>query len=441
MNKEKEKEKENASPKKQTVLPQSVISYYAKYRNPSAKIKSQVVMGTKFEMDDRYEVIDTIGQGAYGVVVAAKDKQAKDPENDLVAIKKIEKAFEHKVFTKRTLRELKMLRLLAHENVIGITTLLLPRSREGFDEIYVVSELMESDLASIIKSPQPLSNEHCQYFLYQILRGMKYIHSAQILHRDLKPRNLLVNSNCDLKICDFGLARAFIPEFQIKTGIMTDYVATRWYRAPELLLSYKEYGPTVDIWSIGCLFAELLRRKPFLPGADTKNQIELIFEVIGTPSEEEIATIPREKSRKLVKSLPKRKGKSFESIFPKATPNALDLLRKFLIFDPAKRITLEEALKHPFLQELHCPDDEPICKSIPKMEFEFEKYNLNLQQLKDMIYEEILLYHYPDFKKDYISKVEKGETITQHIFKNENSKVYDKTDDYDEYANSDDDFN
>lgn len=117
----------------------------------------------------------------------------------------------------------------------------------------------------------------------------------------MKPRNLLVNSNCDLKICDFGLARAIVPGLKIKAGIMTDYVATRWYRAPELLLSWKEYNEAVDVWSVGCIFAELLRRKPFLPGTNTRNQLELIFEVLGTPSEEEITQIPREKSRKLVR--------------------------------------------------------------------------------------------------------------------------------------------
>jgi serine/threonine protein kinase len=117
------------------------------------------------------------------------------------------------VFAQRTLRELKIMRLLQHDNVIGIKTILKPKSRKDFKEIYVVSELMETDLAQIIKSNQPLSDDHIQFFLYQILRGLKYIHSAGILHRDLKPRNLLVNSNCDLKICDFGLARADIPYF------------------------------------------------------------------------------------------------------------------------------------------------------------------------------------------------------------------------------------
>ena len=153
-----------------------------------------------------------MGQGAYGVVVAAKDLESEeDGDDNLVAIKKIERAFEHKVFMQRTLRELKIQRLLQHENIIGIRTILKPKSRTEFDDIYVVSDLMETDLASIIKSNQPLTDDHVQFFLYQILRGLKYIHSAGILHRDLKPRNLLGNTNCDLKICDFGLARADIP--------------------------------------------------------------------------------------------------------------------------------------------------------------------------------------------------------------------------------------
>ena len=168
--------------------------------------------GTRFEIDQKYEILDPMGQGAYGVVVAAKDLTSDDPDSNLVAIKKIERAFEHKVFMQRTLRELKILRLLQHENIIGVkTTILKPPRKEDFDDIYVVSDLMETDLTQIIKSQQELSDEHIQFFLYQILRGLKYIHSAGILHRDLRPRNLLVNSNCDLKICDFGLARADIP--------------------------------------------------------------------------------------------------------------------------------------------------------------------------------------------------------------------------------------
>lgn len=242
-----------------------------------------MVLGTKFEVDKRYSIIDPVGNGAYGVVVAAKDLEADSEENSLIAIKKIEKAFEHKVFAQRTLRELKIMRLMKHDNVIGVKTILKPDSRKEFKEIYVVNELMETDLAQIIKSNQPISDDHIQFFLYQILRGLKYIHSAGILHRDLKPRNLLVNSNCDLKICDFGLARADIPNLTTKSSAMTDYIATRWYRAPEVILSWKKYSTSIDVWSVGCILAELLIRKPLLPAGSEEEQIQLITDLIGNP--------------------------------------------------------------------------------------------------------------------------------------------------------------
>jgi serine/threonine protein kinase len=405
--------------KKKNELPKSVTQFYSKYRNTHTDIQKKLVMNSTFEIDSKYEVIDAIGQGAYGIVVAARDKTIQKKEKSYIAIKKIEKAFEHKIFTKRTLRELKILRLLQHENIIGIKTILLPKSREDFDDIYLCNELMETDLASIIKSPQPLSDEHTQFFIYQIFRGLKYMHSAGIIHRDLKPRNLLVNSNCDLKICDFGLSRT--THATKETGNMTDYVATRWYRPPELLLETKDYGPAVDIWSVGCIIAELLRRKPFLPGTETKHQLELIFDVFGTPAEEDIALIPKPRLRKFLRSLPAKKPKALDILLPKANPLAIDLLKKMMVFNPQKRMTVEEALKHPYLQDLHYPEDEPTREPVPSIEFEFEKYNLSLQQLKDLLYEEILIYHFDDFKKEYFRRVAANEDPFKEVVGNENA--------------------
>ena len=174
----------------------------------ASNARSVRVLGSTFNIDSRYEIIEILGSGAYGIVVSARDSKT----GQLVAIKKIEKAFDHSEYTKRTLRELKILRLLDNENLLKIFSIQRPNSKEEFAEIYVICELMETDLSSIIKSPQGLSDDHVQLIIYQILRGLNYMHSARILHRDLKPRNVLVNSSCDVKICDFGLARPYTDE-------------------------------------------------------------------------------------------------------------------------------------------------------------------------------------------------------------------------------------
>jgi tRNA A-37 threonylcarbamoyl transferase component Bud32 len=230
-----------------------------------------------FTVDRNYSLIRVIGSGAYGVVISASD--AKTVTN--VAIKMVPKAFSDEIDAKRILREIKLLKHFRHENIVRLIDMMPPNVEylEDFNDVYLVADLMETDLHRIIYSKQKLSTDHVQYFIYQVLRGLKYIHSCKVLHRDLKPSNLLVNSNCDLKICDFGLARgidlASEQAATAKTGTMllTEYVVTRWYRAPEIMLACHEYSYPIDVWSVGCIFAELILRKPLFPGDDYIDQV------------------------------------------------------------------------------------------------------------------------------------------------------------------------
>jgi Protein kinase domain len=234
-----------------------------------------------FTVDRRYTMLRTIGSGAYGVVISALDGKT----NGNVAIKMVPKAFSDEIDAKRILREIKLLKHFHHDNIVSLSDMMPPNVQylEDFTDVYLVTDLMETDLHRIIYSKQKLSIDHTQYFIYQVLRGLKYIHSCRVLHRDLKPSNLLVNSNCDLKICDFGLARGICrdpndPAVSGTSGtsdtmLLTEYVVTRWYRAPEIMLACHEYSYPIDVWSVGCIFAELILRKPYFPGDDYIDQV------------------------------------------------------------------------------------------------------------------------------------------------------------------------
>lgn len=220
--------------------------------------------------------------------------------------------------------------------------------------------MFPADLYQIIRSGQTLTDAHIRYFTYQILRGVKFIHSAGVVHRDLKPGNLLVNSDCELKICDMGLSRGFDMKLREDEQCdLTEYVATRWYRAPEILLSFKRYHTAIDMWSIGCILGELMGGKPVFKGKDYVDQLNLILDVLGTPSGESIKRIGSDKARGYVRSLPFKKPKPWSEIFPNSDPDAVDLLSKLLTFDPSQRLTVNQALDHPFLAAYHDLDDEP----------------------------------------------------------------------------------
>ncbi|CEL95834.1 unnamed protein product [Vitrella brassicaformis CCMP3155] len=343
-----------------------------------------------FEVDIKYGDVELIGQGAYGTVASARHRQS----GSMVAIKKVTHLFDHSVFAKRTIRELKVLRHLSHENIISLVEIQLPEDKESFEEIYFVTELMQADLGTIIQSRQDLTNEHFQFFVYQILRGLKYVHSCGVIHRDLKPRNLLVNGNCDLKICDFGLARLKGERESFRLSPMTEYVTTRWYRAPEILCSFRYYDEKVDVWSAGCVLAELILRAPIFPGTSTRRQLELICGLIGKPTDGEIDAVNNRRCRDFLSGLPDRQPPLCE-IFD-GTPvsaHGVDLIGRMLTFDPNKRISVTEALEHPYLANLHCPQDEPGGRLIPLDEFLFEDHEDHEACIRELIYREALHYH------------------------------------------------
>ncbi|KAL0651555.1 hypothetical protein Bca4012_094246 [Brassica carinata] len=351
---------------------------------------------TEYGEANRYEVQEVVGKGSYGVVASALDTHT----GERVAIKKINDVFDHVSDATRILREIKLLRLLRHPDVVEIKHIMLPPSRREFCDIYVVFELMESDLHQVIKANDDLTPEHYQFFLYQLLRGLKYVHAANVFHRDLKPKNILANADCKLKICDFGLARVSFND-ALTAIFWTDYVATRWYRAPELCGSFfSKYTPAIDIWNVGCIFAEMLLGKPLFPGKNVVHQLDLMTDFLGTPPPESISKIRNEKARRYLSSMRKKQPVPFSHNFLKADPLALRLLERLLAFDPKDRASAEDALSDPYFSGLSNSEREPSTQPISKLEFDFERKKLNKDDVRELIYREILEYH-PQMLEEY----------------------------------------
>ncbi|EGZ16752.1 hypothetical protein PHYSODRAFT_544598 [Phytophthora sojae] len=342
------------------------------------------VGNTNFDVPKRYQMIKAVGQGAYGCVIAASDMET----GQALAIKNIPNAFNDLIDAKRILREIRLMRHLNHPNLVNLLDLLRPPTLQEFNDVYIVTDLMETDLHRVIHSNQSISDDHVQYFLYQMLVAIHYVHSAEVLHRDLKPSNILVNSDCDLKLCDFGLARGI----QGMDSGLTEYVVTRWYRAPELLLSSK-YDKQMDVWAIGCILAEMLGRRPLFPGHDYLHQLKIIMDVVGSPSEDSLDFITNPKAKRFILRQPKKPKVPLSSVYPRATPQCLDLLEKMLVFDPRKRITIAEALEHPYLSLVRDRSLEKTCPT--PFDFAFENTDLTKQKLQELIFEDVCAFH-PD---------------------------------------------
>lgn len=223
-------------------------------------------------------------------------------------------------------------------------------------DVYIVQTRMELNLKQVLRFTQ-LGNHHICYLVYLILRGLKYIHSANVLHRDLKPENILVNRSLELKICDFGLARVtdavndYNPEM-----VFTEYVCTRWYRAPEVMLTYGSYNKAIDIWSVGCILAEMISSRPIFPGKHPCHQMDLIFDVLGT--QHDLDWIVNDNVRSYIQKFPLKEKMSWKTLYPNANDEALHLLDRMLTFHPNKRPNVEECLEHPYLQDYRDSNDE-----------------------------------------------------------------------------------
>ncbi|CAL9111312.1 unnamed protein product [Musa acuminata var. zebrina] len=287
----------------------------------------------------QYEKVEKIGEGTYGVVYKARDRLT----NETIALKKIRLENEDEGVPSTAIREISLLKEMQHNNIVRLQDVVHSEKR-----IYLVFEYLDLDLKKHMDSCPELVKDPrlVKTYLYQILRGIAYCHSHRVLHRDLKPQNLLIDRQTNvLKLADFGLARAF----GIPVRTFTHEVVTLWYRAPEILLGSRHYSTPVDVWSIGCIFAEMVNQRPLFPGDSEIDELFKIFRVLGTPNEETwpgVTSLPDFKS-----AFPKWLPKDLATAVPNLEVTGIDLLSKMLRLDPSKRVTARQALEHEYFKD------------------------------------------------------------------------------------------
>ncbi|EIE22685.1 hypothetical protein WJX75_008026 [Coccomyxa subellipsoidea] len=289
---------------------------------------------------DRYEKVEKIGEGTYGVVYKARDRV----NGQTIALKKIRLEQEEEGIPSTAIREISLLKELQQRNVVRLEDVIHSENR-----LYLVFEFLDLDLKKHMDSNPDICRDHrlVKVYLHQMLLGITYCHAHRVLHRDLKPQNLLIDrKNNALKLADFGLARAF----GLPVRAYTHEVVTLWYRAPEILLGAKHYSTPVDIWSIGCIFAEMINQRPLFPGDSEIDEIFKIFRTLGTPTEETwpgVHDLPDFKD-----SFPKWAPRKLEEVVPSLDPVGLNLLEHMLRYEPNKRITARAALTHPYFADI-----------------------------------------------------------------------------------------
>lgn len=366
--------------------------------------------GEIFEVDSRYKPSKAIGSGSYGKVCLAIDRH----RGKKVAIKKIKDVFHNTLDSRRILREIKLLGHFNHPNIIKIVDVLDPPKPKDFRDLYIVMDYMQSDLKKVIYSDNKLSEDHIAFIIYQILCGLMYMHSANVVHRDLKPGNILVNANCKAKVCDLGLARGYLSTNDGETSDdMTEYVVTRWYRAPELTWGEPKYGSAIDMWSVGCILAEMFNRECLFRGENYVDQLALIIGLIGTPADCDLKECVRnEDAFEFIKNLGYHHPAPWKTVLRNASPEAQDLLSKLLVFNPNKRITASEALQHPFFKKFYDKNiiESNICER--QFDFDWEKLTRTKENIRDLIFREIVLYR-PDAFRNKI--VEEKRKVTDHF--------------------------